>query len=160
MAAQLTAQQLAELAPPFLLGQQCSGVDPHGTNGRPNRGRSLWRLSRQNDAPLTRYLDRTDPIIARLLSESTLSGSVNKVLDSASRDHSLILIKQKIISKGVEIGTLVMGLTAANWKRKSNKYNPDSMPWWKTPANRYRKLSRERRSKLPEHYRAPTSESK
>lgn len=110
LAAQLTAQQLAELAPPFYWDNNAPELTRMVQMADQTEGVVFGVYLDKNDAPLTRYLDRTDPIIARLLSESTLSGSVNKVLDSASRDHSLILIKQKIISKGVEIGTLVMGV--------------------------------------------------
>ncbi len=67
-------------------------------------------ISKENK-PLTRYLNRTDPLIKTLLASSNLRGSVNRVIDAASRNSSLLVIREPIKSRDVEIGEFILGVS-------------------------------------------------
>ncbi|WP_250655331.1 methyl-accepting chemotaxis protein [Alkalimarinus coralli] len=63
--------------------------------------------------PLTRYLNRKDPIIKDLISSSQVRGSVNKVLEAAPKNNDISVIYEPINSRDVEIGKFVLGISNA-----------------------------------------------
>ncbi len=110
LSAKVSAQQLSELAPPFYWDNNIPELTRMVQMADQTESVVFAVYLDKDSKPLTRYLDRTDPVVKRLLSASSVRGSVNKVLDAAPKDKALILINQKIISKEVEIGLLVMGI--------------------------------------------------
>lgn len=65
----------------------------------------------KDDKPLTRFLNRTDERVNKLLSSSSVKGSTNKVIDAAERDTDTLVFKKTITSNEVPLGTLVLGLS-------------------------------------------------
>ncbi|WP_369601054.1 methyl-accepting chemotaxis protein [Hahella sp. SMD15-11] len=70
----------------------------------------------QDQKYMTRYLDRTDPRVQQLLASSTVRGSVNKVLDAASRSNHIDVIRVNIEPQGVVIGQFVIGVSTEKVK--------------------------------------------
>ncbi|MDX1450998.1 MAG: methyl-accepting chemotaxis protein [Oleiphilaceae bacterium] len=61
--------------------------------------------------PLTRYLNRKHPRVKALLQNSDVRGSVNKVLDAATRDDGIILLDRPVMSNDVVLGTFTLGIS-------------------------------------------------
>ncbi|MDR6228672.1 methyl-accepting chemotaxis protein [Pseudomonas sp. SORGH_AS199] len=60
---------------------------------------------------LTRYLNRQDERVARLLAMGQGEGALAKVLDAATRDPSVYRVDASISPNGVEIGKVVVGFS-------------------------------------------------
>ncbi|WP_111498124.1 methyl-accepting chemotaxis protein [Marinobacter bohaiensis] len=63
--------------------------------------------------PLTRYVDRTNPDVKRLIDASPIRSSVRSVLDAAPDDAQTRVIELPVTSQDVEIGKLVLGVSNA-----------------------------------------------
>ncbi|RMF19755.1 MAG: methyl-accepting chemotaxis protein, partial [Gammaproteobacteria bacterium] len=87
----------------------------------------------QDNKYLTRYLDRKDPRVQKLLKASTVRGSINKIMDAASRSTDIWTIKVDIKPQGVVIGQFVIGVSTekveaqmAALQSRFDKLNEDS----------------------------------
>lgn len=67
----------------------------------------------QYEERMTRYVDRRDPFVKELLDAGSGRGSVAKVLDAATKNARVILVKTPIAPKGSVIGQLWIGLDAS-----------------------------------------------
>ncbi len=63
--------------------------------------------------PLTRFLDRTNPVILALLKRGEGRKSLDKVVNAAKSDPALFVVDLPISPKGVVIGRFVLGVTNA-----------------------------------------------
>ncbi|WP_288463778.1 HAMP domain-containing protein, partial [uncultured Pseudomonas sp.] len=66
---------------------------------------------------LTRYLNRQDERVARLLAVGQGEGALAKVLDAATRDPSVYRVDASISPNGVEIGKVVVGFSTQTIER-------------------------------------------
>lgn len=60
---------------------------------------------------MTRYVDRTDERVVKLMKQGEGRGAANRVLDAASRDPNIVIITADIKPKGSAIGQLKLGLS-------------------------------------------------
>lgn len=60
---------------------------------------------------MTRYVDRTDERVVRLMEQGEGRGAANRVLDAASRNPNIVIITADIKPKGSAIGQLKLGLS-------------------------------------------------
>ncbi|SOB78200.1 HAMP domain-containing protein [Marinobacter sp. LV10R510-11A] len=60
---------------------------------------------------MTRYVDRTDERVVKLMEQGEGRGAANRVLDAASRDPNIVIITADIKPKGSAIGQLKLGLS-------------------------------------------------
>lgn len=60
---------------------------------------------------MTRYVDRTDERVAKLMKQGEGRGAANRVLDAAGRDPNIVIITADIKPKGSAIGQLKLGLS-------------------------------------------------
>ncbi|MDR6678064.1 methyl-accepting chemotaxis protein [Pseudomonas psychrotolerans] len=66
---------------------------------------------------LTRYLNRQDERVSRLLAAGQGEGALAKVLDAATRDPSVYRVDASISPNGVEIGKVVVGFSTQSIAR-------------------------------------------
>ncbi len=109
--AQTSGAILADLAAPFYWDQDVPQLTRMAELAHASPHVLFAVFLNDKERAMTRYLDRKNPTIKALLKQSTVRGSVNKVLDAASRDDSVVIVRKPVSSNDVELGQFVLGIS-------------------------------------------------
>lgn len=107
------AQILAQIAAPYIWDNDIPTLTRFVEMAHENPNVIFAIYIDREGNPLTRYVDRTDPNVQRLIDASPIRSSVRSVLDAAPNDEGTRVITTPVTSQDVEIGKLVMGVSNA-----------------------------------------------
>ncbi|ROT95747.1 methyl-accepting chemotaxis protein [Marinobacter sp. R17] len=107
------AQILAQIAAPYIWDKDIPTLTRFVEMAHENPNVIFAIYLDRDGNPLTRYVDRTNPDVKRLIDASPIRSSVRSVLDSAPKDEGTRVITTPVTSQDQEIGKLVLGVSNA-----------------------------------------------
>ncbi|MDG5501419.1 methyl-accepting chemotaxis protein [Marinobacter sp. BGYM27] len=110
---QVIGQILAQIAAPYIWDKNIPELTRFVEMAHENPNIIFAIYLDRDGKPLTRYIDRTNPDVQRLIDASPIRSAVKSVLDAAPNDAGTRLITTPVTSQDVEIGKLVLGVSNA-----------------------------------------------
>lgn len=110
---QVVGQILAQIAAPYIWDKNIPELTRFVEMAHENPNVIFAIYLDRDGNPLTRYIDRTNPDVQRLIDASPIRSAVRSVLDAAPNDAGTRVITTPVTSQDVEIGTLLLGVSNA-----------------------------------------------
>ncbi|MCY1276321.1 Methyl-accepting chemotaxis protein (MCP) signaling domain protein [compost metagenome] len=112
------AQLLAAVAPKAMWDNDVPTLSEYARRSQANPSVLFVVYDDPQGQHLTRYLNRQDPRIQALLAKGKGERALDKVLEAAAHDDSVILVNAPISPNGVLIGTVRLGMSTEDIDRQ------------------------------------------
>ncbi|SDI02860.1 methyl-accepting chemotaxis protein [Pseudomonas panipatensis] len=112
------AQLLAAVAPKAMWDSDIPTLSEYARRAQANPNVLFVVYDDPQGQHLTRYLNREDPRIQALLDKGKGERALDKVLEAAAHDDSVILVAAPISPNGVVIGTVRLGMSTAEVEKQ------------------------------------------
>ncbi|KWR75745.1 MULTISPECIES: methyl-accepting chemotaxis protein [Pseudomonas] len=112
------AQLLAAVAPKAMWDNDVPTLSEYARRAQANPNVLFVVYDDAQGQHLTRYLNREDPRIQALLAKGQAERALDKVLEAAAHDDSVILSSVPISPNGVVIGTVRLGISTAEVEKQ------------------------------------------
>lgn len=108
-----TAELLAKVAPSAILSNNFMDLIAYARSASGNADIVYALFINPEGKPLTRYLDRNNPLIKKFLAEGQGDNKISKVLDGASRDKNVFVVEKPIELEGKNLGKVLLCVSKA-----------------------------------------------
>ena len=112
------ADLLARVAPSAILSNNFMDLISYARSASANATIVYALYFNPDGKPLTRYLDRKDPLVKKFLAKGQGSNNILKVLDGASKDKSVFMLERPIELEGKNLGKVILCISKAAVQKK------------------------------------------
>ena len=77
-----------------------------------------------NGKPLTRYINRKDPIIKNYLNSGEGKTKIQKVINASAKDNTVFIVEKAIEVEGKKLGKVMLCVNKASLNKKIDEINP------------------------------------
>jgi hypothetical protein len=112
------ADLLAKVSPPAILANNFLDLIAYAKSATQNPDIVYAIYLKTDGKPLTRYINRQDPIITSYLKTGEGKKKIQKVINASSKDKTVFIVEKAVTVEGKELGKVLICVNKSSLKKK------------------------------------------